>query len=98
MRCQSIFAEQIATASRIIKQSCQRCLSPDLNPIEQVFAKLKALLRKIAARTAPTLWDALGDLLECFTPQECVNYLANADYVHPIGTCSTSLHAKPRLT
>jgi len=55
--------------------------SPDLNPIEQAFAKLKAMLRKIAARTVCRLWDALGDLLNRFTPQECVNYLANAGYV-----------------
>jgi transposase len=55
--------------------------SPDLNPIEQAFAKLKALLRKTAARTVSTLWDALGDLLDRFTPQECANYLANAGYV-----------------
>ena len=55
--------------------------SPDLNPIEQAFAKLKALLRKTAARTVATLWDALGDLIDRFTPQECANYLANAGYV-----------------
>jgi transposase len=55
--------------------------SPDLNPIEQAFAKLKALLRKIAARTVSALWDALGDILARFTPQECANYLANAGYV-----------------
>ncbi len=55
--------------------------SPDLNPIEQAFAKLKALLRKIAARTLARLWDAVGDQLDRFTPQECVNYLANAGYV-----------------
>ena len=55
--------------------------SPDLNPIEQAFAKLKALLRKIAARTLARLWDALGDLLNRFTPQECANYLANDGYV-----------------
>lgn len=57
--------------------------SPDLNPIEQAFAKLKALLRTIAARTVSTLWDALGDVLDRFTPQECANYLANAGYVLP---------------
>jgi transposase len=51
--------------------------SPDLNPIEQAFAKLKALLRKLAARTVVRRWDALGDLLDRFTPQECSNYLAN---------------------
>lgn len=55
--------------------------SPDLNPIEQAFAKLKALLRKTAARTVATLWNALGDLIDRFTPQECANYLANAGYV-----------------
>ena len=54
--------------------------SPDLNPIEQAFAKLKALLRKLAARTVAKLWHALGDLLERFTPQECANYLASAGY------------------
>ena len=55
--------------------------SPDLNPIEQAFAKLKALLRKIAARTISALWDALGDIVARFTRQECANYLANAGYV-----------------
>jgi len=55
--------------------------NPDLNPIEQAFAKLKARPRKIAPRTVSRLWDALGDLLQCFTPQECANYLANAGYV-----------------
>ena len=55
--------------------------SPDLNPIEQAFAKLKALLRKLAARTVAMLWDTIGDLLDRFSPQECLNYLANAGYV-----------------
>jgi transposase len=54
--------------------------SPDLNPIEKAFAKLKALLRKLAARTLARLWDGLGDLLDRFTPQECANYLASAGY------------------
>ena len=57
--------------------------SPDLNPIEQAFAKLKALLRKLAARTLPRLWDGLGNLLICFTPRECANYLAAAGYGPP---------------
>jgi len=57
--------------------------SPDLNPIEQAFAKLKALLRKLAARTVSGLWDALGDMLNRFTPHECANYLANSGYVPP---------------
>ena len=54
--------------------------SPDLNPIEQVFAKLKHLLRNAAARTIETVLDAIGELLDTFTPQECANYLANAGY------------------
>jgi transposase len=57
--------------------------SPDLNPIEQVFAKLKSLLRKTAARSIDTLWDALGDLLDRFAADECANYFANAGYVLP---------------
>ena len=54
--------------------------SPDLNPIEQAFAKLKALLRKAAERTVDGLWSAIGRLLELFPPAECANYLANAGY------------------
>jgi transposase len=54
--------------------------SPDLNPIEQAFAKLKAHLRKAAARTRDNLWDAIGRALDTFTPTECRNYLANAGY------------------
>ena len=54
--------------------------SPDLNPIEQFFAKLKALLRRAATRTKDALWTAIGDLLEVFTPDECRNYLANCGY------------------
>jgi transposase len=54
--------------------------SPDLNPIEQVFAKLKALLRKAAARTLQTLWTTVGALLSAFQPDECANYFANAGY------------------
>ena len=54
--------------------------SPDLNPIEQVFAKLKALLRKAAERTKDALWGTIGLLLDAFTPEECANYLANCGY------------------
>ncbi|KAF0096570.1 MAG: putative transposase for insertion sequence element [bacterium] len=54
--------------------------SPDLNPIEQVFAKLKALLRKEAARTVGALWDAVGKLLHRYCPSECANYFANDGY------------------
>jgi transposase len=54
--------------------------SPDLNPIEQVFAKLKHLLRKHAARTIDAVWAAIGQVLQAFTPHECANYLQNAGY------------------
>ena len=55
--------------------------SPDFNPIEQVFAKLKALLRKAAERSIDDLWDTIGHLLDRFPPQECSNYFRNAGYV-----------------
>lgn len=54
--------------------------SPDLNPIEQSFAKLKAHLRKAGERSIPTLWDRIGTILNDFTPQECKNYFAHAGY------------------
>jgi transposase len=54
--------------------------SPDLNPIEQVFAKLKALLQKAAARTVEALHTALAEALEHFSPSECARYLSGAGY------------------
>ncbi len=54
--------------------------SPDLNPIEQVFAKLKHLLRKAAARSVEAVSAALSEILVAFTPGECVNYFRNAGY------------------
>ena len=54
--------------------------SPDLNPIEQVFAKLKHLIRKAAARTVDAVCAAIGEALPAFTPQECANYLKNSGY------------------
>jgi transposase len=57
--------------------------SPDCNPIEQVFAKLKARLRTIAARTVGALWQAVGQLLATFSPGECANYFAHAGYRLP---------------
>ena len=54
--------------------------SPDLNPIEQVFSKLKTLLRKADPRTIEATWKQIGTLLDRFTPQECANYLVNAGY------------------
>jgi transposase len=55
--------------------------SPDLNPIEQLFAKIKALLRKAAKRTIPELWNEIGKILDSIEPKECQNYLRNAGYV-----------------
>src|SRR5262249_46687345 len=54
--------------------------SPDLNPIEQVFAKLKHLLRKAAARTVEAICAAIGNILGVFTPEECANYFRNSGY------------------
>ena len=54
--------------------------SPDFNPIENAFAKLKALLRKAAERTVDGLWNAIGNLIDVFTPTECANYFAAAGY------------------
>lgn len=54
--------------------------SPDLNPIEQVFSKLKTLLRKAEERTVETTWQRIGTLLSAFNPSECSNYLVNAGY------------------
>ena len=56
--------------------------SPDFNPIEQAFAKLKALLRKAAARTIPELWHAIAKAIDEFPPEECRNYFAAAGYDH----------------
>jgi transposase len=60
-----------------------RCLppySPDFNPIEMAFSKLKALLRKASERTIGGLWDAIGRFLDLFLPQECRNYFNAAGY------------------
>ena len=54
--------------------------SPDFNPIENAFAKLKALLRKAAERTVEGLWSTIGSLIASFTPAECQNYFAAAGY------------------
>lgn len=54
--------------------------SPDFNPIELAFAKLKAILRRAAARTIPELWDTIGDALPQFSPAECANYFTACGY------------------
>jgi len=55
--------------------------SPDFNPIEQVFAKLKAYLRKAAMRDLDGLWREIGRILETYPPHECANYIRNSGYV-----------------
>lgn len=54
--------------------------SPDFNPIENAFAKLKAMLRKAAERTIDGLWNAIGRIINTVTPEECTNYFAAAGY------------------
>lgn len=56
--------------------------SPDLNPIEQMFSKLKTLLRKAAERTVEATWKRIGSLLDEFTSDECANYLAHSGYTY----------------
>ena len=78
-----------ATAVREAIEACGATLlllpsySHDFNPIEQVFAKLKALLRKAAPRTREALWRTIGEKLAMFSPSECFNYLRNCGYGHP---------------
>lgn len=54
--------------------------SPDLNPIEQAFAKFKAVLRRAAERTVESLWQTIGRTLECYRPSECRNFFRNSGY------------------
>ena len=73
-----------------------RLLPPDFNPIENAFAKLKALLRKAAARTVSSLERAIADAIDAFTPSECANYFAAAGYdAYVIGICSRSRPLQP---
>jgi transposase len=55
--------------------------SPDLNPIEKFFSKLKALLRKAAKRSIDALWKEIGELLDTVSPSECTNFFAACGYV-----------------
>jgi len=55
--------------------------SPDLNPIEKLFAKLKTLLRRAAIRDLDELWNYIGTLVDDFAPQECSNYFSSCGYV-----------------
>jgi transposase len=78
-------AHKVAGVREAIEATGARLLylppySPDFNPIEQLFAKLKALLRKAAERSVEALWNRIADLLGAFTPNECANYFRNAGY------------------
>jgi transposase len=78
-------AHKVAGVSEIVEQAGATIAylppySPDLNPIEQVFAKLKKLLRKAMARSYETLWKTIGKLLPLFSKQECKNYFTNSGY------------------
>ena len=78
-------AHRVAGVREAIEAAGARLLylppySPDFNPIEQAFAKLKALLRKAAARTIPDLWTAVAEALAAFQPNECKNYFEAAGY------------------
>jgi len=70
--------EAIETAGAILRYLPP--YSPDLNPIEQLFAKLKTLLRKAAERSVDALWSRIGELLSAFSSGECANYFRNAGY------------------
>lgn len=81
----NLSAHKVAGVKEIIKTAGATIIylppySPDLNPIEQVFAKLKSLLRKAMARSFETLWKTIGRLLNLFKPNECKNYFRNSGY------------------
>jgi transposase len=78
-------AHKIAGVRQEIEAAAARLLflppySPEFNPIEQAFAKLKALLRKAAARSIDALWAAIADALDAVTTHECANYFTNSGY------------------
>ena len=81
----SLSAHKVAGVREAIEATGAQLLylptySPDFNPIEQLFAKLKALLRKAAERSVNGLWNRIASLLAAFTPAECANYFRNAGY------------------
>lgn len=83
--CDNLSSHKVAGIREIIEAQGAKIFylppySPDLNPIEQVFAKLKALLRKAAERSFEKLWKTIGKLLNLFNSQECSNYFKNSGY------------------
>jgi transposase len=78
-------AHRVSGVREAIEQAGARLLylppySPDFNPIENAFAKLKTLLRATAARTIPDLWNAIADAINRFRPDECRNYFTAAGH------------------
>lgn len=81
----NLSSHKAKAARRAIRRAGARLLflppySPDLNPIEQVFSKLKHLMRKAAERTRENVWRKIGQLIDLFSPDECANYLRNSGY------------------
>lgn len=81
----NLSAHKVAGVREAVEAAGARLLylppySPDFNPIEQLFAKLKALLRKAAERSVDGLWNRIASLLDAFPPDECANYLRNVGY------------------
>ena len=81
----NLAAHKVAGVREVIAAAGARLLylpaySPDFNPIAMAFAKLKAVLRSVAARTVPALWTAIRQAVTRFPPTECRNYLAAAEY------------------
>lgn len=84
--CDNLSSHKVAGVREMIKDKGAEILylppySPDLNPIEQVFSKIKTLLRKAAERSFDALWTAIGSIIETIRPQECRNYFTNFGYV-----------------
>jgi transposase len=83
----NLSAHKSKTAQAILKDQGNWMLflppySPDLNPIEMAFSKLKAHLKRVKARTIQQLWDAVGNICDMFDPNECWNYFKAAGYAH----------------
>ena len=83
--CDNLASHKVAGVRDIIEAKGATILylppySPDLNPIEQAFSKLKTLLRKAMARSFEQLWKTIGKLIDLFDKQECKNYFSNSGY------------------
>src|SRR5208337_4341309 len=87
LRHQQLTAPKVAEVQEAIAAAGAKVLylppySPDLNPIEKLFSKLKALLRKAAKRSIDELWQEIGELLNTVSSSECANYFASSGYVY----------------